>query len=225
MYDNAKPHQTLHRLQSTNPKISFDKRLSSCSVFQTGVTLVELVVFIVIMGVALAGVLKVLEVTSRNSADPLIRKQALSIAESLLLEIQQQPFTFCDPDDANASSATSGVGCATQAQDTDPSGISAISGPFPTSESRYSNTNPYDNVADYGGFTMPNAQCAGICIPGDPTPIADLNAYAASVTITRAGGVLGLNNDVALRIAVSVVGPADTIVTLTGYRVRYAPNI
>jgi MSHA pilin protein MshD len=193
--------------------------------FQAGVTLVELVVFIVIMGVALAGVLKVLEITSRNSADPLIRKQALSIAESLLLEIQQQSFTFCDPEDANASSATSHAGCATQTQDTDPAGTTAMTGPFPNTESRYSNTASYDNVADYGGFTMPNAQCAGICIPGDNTPLAGLNGYSASVTINRAGNVLGLNNDAALRINVSVTGPANTTVTLSGYRVRYAPNI
>lgn len=192
---------------------------------QLGVTLVELVVFIVIMGVALAGVLKVLEITGRNSVDPLIRKQALSIAESLLLEIQQQPFTFCDPDDANAASATSNAGCASQAQDTNPAGATPIVGPLPSTESRYSNTNPFDNVADYGGFTMPNTECAGICTPNDPTPLSGLNAYAASVTITRAGNVFSLSNDAALRISVRVTGPANTDVTLSGYRVRYAPNI
>jgi MSHA pilin protein MshD len=198
---------------------------SRVGITQRGVTLVELVVFIVIMGVALAGVLKVLEITGRNSADPLVRKQALSIAESLLLEIQQQPFTFCDPDDANASSATSTTDCTTQTQDTNPAGAGAITGPFPNSESRYSNIVPFDNVADYGGFTMPNAQCAGICGPDNNTPIAGLNAYAATVTITRDGAALGLSNDAALRISVRVTGPANTVVTLSGYRVRYAPNI
>ncbi|WP_036303067.1 type IV pilus modification PilV family protein [Methylotenera sp. L2L1] len=220
MYD--KPSRPSNGCEETQPSPS--KRFCKAA-FQSGVTLVELVVFIVIMGVALAGVLKVLEITSRNSADPLVRKQALSIAESLLLEIQQQSFTFCDPEDANASTAANHASCATQSQDTNPAGAGAITGPFPNTESRYSNTDPYDNVADYGGFTMPNAQCAGICNPGNNTPLAGLNAYAATVTITRAGGVLGLNNDAALRITVSVTGPANTVVTLTGYRVRYAPNI
>lgn len=206
-------------------KRSMPSAFSRVGITQRGVTLVELVVFIVIMGVALAGVLKVLEITGRNSADPLVRKQALSIAESLLLEIQQQPFTFCDPDDANASSATSTTDCTTQTQDTNPAGAGAITGPFPNSESRYSNIVPFDNVADYGGFTMPNAQCAGICGPDNNTPIAGLNAYAATVTITRDGAALGLSNDAALRISVRVTGPANTVVTLSGYRVRYAPNI
>ena len=214
-----------HQPKSRKVNIASSAIGARAKVIQSGVTLVELVVFIVIMGVALAGVLKVLEVTSRNSADPLIRKQALSIAESLLMEIQQQPFTFCDPEDANASSANSHTDCATQTQDTDPSGSGAMTGPFPNTESRYSNTDPFDNVADYGGFTMPNAQCAGICIPGDTTPLTDLEAYSASVTINRAGSVLGLSNDSVLRINVSVTGPANTLVTLSGYRVRYAPHI
>jgi MSHA pilin protein MshD len=191
---------------------------------QLGVTLVELVVFIVIVSVALAGVLKVLEITNKGSADPLVRKQALTIAESLLSEIEQQPFTYCDPDDVNASTATSTSAC-TNSQD---KGGAALSGSTPSSESRYSNTNPFDNVADYAGFSMPGGGCAGICSPGDATSLTGLTGYAANVTITRAGAVAlfaTLPIDAALKISVRVTGPANTDVTLTGYRVRYAPNI
>ena len=55
---------------------------------QQGLTLVELIVFILIVGVALAGVTSIFIQVSRSSADPLIRKQALSVAESLMEEIQ-----------------------------------------------------------------------------------------------------------------------------------------
>lgn len=191
---------------------------------QIGVTLIELVVFIVIVSVALVGVLKVLDITNRGSVDPLVRKQALSIAESLLLEIEQQPFTFCDPDDANVSTATSAATC-TNSQD---KGGAALTSPSPNSESRYSNTDPFDNVADYGGFTMPGGGCAGICSPGDTTPLSGLTGYAVTVTITRAGATApfaSLALDAVLKISVRVTGPANTDVTLTGYRVRYAPNI
>ncbi|MCE9569660.1 MAG: type II secretion system GspH family protein, partial [Rhodocyclales bacterium] len=41
---------------------------------QHGLTLIELIVFIVIVSVALAGVLSVLNLTARSSADPMIRK-------------------------------------------------------------------------------------------------------------------------------------------------------
>ncbi|OYY50757.1 MAG: hypothetical protein B7X95_02730 [Methylophilaceae bacterium 17-44-8] len=190
---------------------------------QSGVSLIELIVFIVIVGAALAGVLKVLEVTNRNSADPLVRKQALSIAESLLLEITQQSFTLCDPDDVNASSATTVADC-TNAQD---KGGGALTAPTPASESRYSSADPFDNVADYGGFVMPGAGCAGICMPGDTTPLAGLNGYSANVSVTRAGGVApfaGLPADAVLKVTINVSGPANTQVALVGYRLRYAPN-
>jgi len=73
---------------------------------QRGLTLVELIVFIVIVSVGLAGVLLVLNTTAAKSADPVVRKQALAIAESLLEEIALMPFTYCDPDDAAAAMAT-----------------------------------------------------------------------------------------------------------------------
>lgn len=189
---------------------------------QLGVTLVELIVFMVIVSVAVVGLLKVLEITNRGSVDPMVTKQALSIAESILSEIEQQPFTYCDPDDANAATATSGSGCTN-----DQNNGGGTLGPMPSTESRYSNTNPFDNVADYNGFTMPSASCAGICIAGDNTPIANLSGYSASVTITRAGNVspFSLSADAVLKIYVQVAGPSNTTVSLTGYRVRYAPNI
>lgn len=198
---------------------------------QLGVTLVELVVFMVIVSVALVGVLKVLDITNRGSADPLIRKQALSIAESLLLEVEQQPFTLCDPDDTNASTAITTADCTGGAASSQDKGGAALSSPSPATESRYSATDPLDNVADYGGLTMPDANCAGICSPGDNTPLTGLSAYAATVTISRAGaaalfgGPTTFTSDAVLKISVRVTGPANTDVTLTGYRFRYAPNI
>lgn len=59
---------------------------------QLGVSLVELIMFIVIVSTALAGILLVMNAVTRSSADPLPRKQALAIAESLLEEIESQDF-------------------------------------------------------------------------------------------------------------------------------------
>ncbi len=70
---------------------------------QLGISLIELIMFIVIVSVALAGILLVLNVTTKSSADPLVHKQALAIAESLLEEVELMPFTYCDPDDVNAA--------------------------------------------------------------------------------------------------------------------------
>jgi MSHA pilin protein MshD len=80
-----------------------------------GLSLIELVIFIVAVSAALTGVLNVFIQATLHSADPLARRQALAIAESLLEEIQLMPFTFCDPDDANAETAGAASGCATPA--------------------------------------------------------------------------------------------------------------
>jgi MSHA pilin protein MshD len=60
------------------------------SLLQRGISLIELIMFIVIISVALAGILLVMNQVTRGSPDPLIRKQALAIAESMLEEIQLQ---------------------------------------------------------------------------------------------------------------------------------------
>lgn len=64
-----------------------------------GVTLVELVVAIVIIGVALAGVLMVFIRNTSASADPMIWHQATAIAEAYLEEALTKNFT--DPDGTN----------------------------------------------------------------------------------------------------------------------------
>ena len=54
---------------------------------QAGVTLIELVLFIVVVGVAVTGILGVMSLTARNGADPQLRKQALAVAQGMLDEI------------------------------------------------------------------------------------------------------------------------------------------
>ncbi len=61
---------------------------------QRGISLIELIMFIVIVGVALAGILLVMNTVTKGSADPVIHKQTLAIAESLLEEIELQDFSL-----------------------------------------------------------------------------------------------------------------------------------
>lgn len=70
---------------------------------QAGVTLVELIIAMVIIGVAVAGLVAAFNTTSKNSADPLVNKQMAAIAESLMDEITLKPF-------AVAVDATTGNG-------------------------------------------------------------------------------------------------------------------
>lgn len=61
--------------------------------WQTGVTLVELILSMVIISVALVGILAVMNLTVAHSADPVVQHQAIAIAESYLEEITLQAYS------------------------------------------------------------------------------------------------------------------------------------
>lgn len=62
-----------------------------CNKRAAGFTLVEMIIAIVIISVGLAGVLTAFNITVKSSADPMIRKQMLSIAEEMMEEILLKP--------------------------------------------------------------------------------------------------------------------------------------
>ena len=183
---------------------------------ETGVTLVELIVFIMIVSIAVVGILGVFRLTTSHSADPLLRKQALAIAESLMEEVQQSYFTYCDPTSSNADTAASTAACTTPEN-------------WGQSSPEPANTRPYDNVNDYvvaAGVATYAFDSGGV--PVDAAGNAFGGPYKATVTIRPAvlNGIgdsgTAADTDV-LRITVTVTYGSDSIV-LDGYRTRYAPN-
>jgi MSHA pilin protein MshD len=191
---------------------------------QRGLSLIELVMFIVIVGVALVAVVQVMNLTSIRSADPLARKQALLVAESLLEEVQLAHFTFCDPNDANAETAeaaTIGVaGCATLVEN-----VGRLAG-----EAR-----PFDNVNDYvtqfgapeAAFNNAAGALADVNLVALPLVgytatlrIAPENLGPAAATIVSGAAPAAME---VLRITVTVNVGRETVV-LDGYRARYAPR-
>ena len=193
---------------------------------QRGISLVELIMFVVIVGVAEAGVLSIFNIATLKSADPAARKQLQAIAEAMLQEVQLMPFTYCDPDDANAATAgaatVGGANCAAT--------VEAI-GPE-AGETRYNAANPFDNVNDYHGFDTSTATPSGVAdLSG--TAIAGLAGYRAQVSVTAQvlgpGGSQVPANDgngrpQSLLIEVTATSPRGETLSLSGYRTRYAPN-
>jgi MSHA pilin protein MshD len=184
-------------------------RLSATRQSTRGLSLIELIVFMTVVSLALAGVLHVFTQSTAISADPLVRRQALAIAHALLEEVELMPFTYCDGNDANVETATSTAGCAGGA---DAIGPEAGEGRFATPQ--------FDHVNDYHGYTM-----SGGIVDITNTAVPGLSAYSASVSVSAAA-----LNDItaasgnALRITVTVTGPGGTSLSLDGYRSRYAPN-
>lgn len=180
-----------------------------------GMTLIELIMFIVVVSVGLAGILSVLTVATRGSADPMVRKHLLAIGEALLEEIQLMPFTFCDPTDDNAATATSATvgagGCASTVEQTGPE----------ASQTRNGSAEPFNNVNDYGVASGPPLTLG--------SPIVDLSntrfapaGYSASIQVVPEA-LNGIGATEVLRIAVTVTRGAESL-TLEGYRTRHSPN-
>ncbi|HMX16842.1 MAG TPA: prepilin-type N-terminal cleavage/methylation domain-containing protein [Rhodocyclaceae bacterium] len=171
---------------------------------QAGVTLIELVVFMVVISVGVAGILSVFQLVVGRSADPLPRKQALAIADGLMEEILAAGFTWCDGADPNLETAASAAGCTT---------AEAI-GP------EAGNARPYDNVNDYNGLTL-------AAVTDLSNTIAGPAGYTASVTVANAtigpaGSTVGGGG--ALLVTVTVSDPFGGSVALQGVRTRYDPN-
>lgn len=71
---------------------------------QRGLTLVELVITIVIIGIAAAALFSAMATITSRSADPMLRQQSLMIAEAYLEEILQQSYVKWTPPTCNSRS-------------------------------------------------------------------------------------------------------------------------
>lgn len=202
---------------------------------QHGLTIIELVLFIVITGVAAAGIMRVLNIGTMASTDPARRKQAMLIAESYMEEVQLARFTFCDPSDDNASTVADAAHCS------QPETIGPETG----------NLRPFDNVNDY--VTATNVAQRSFAVGGVDTDIngRPLGQDASAGTLGNSS-MSGITTTVALdyvpglgpagRVIISDVSSKDAMrvlritirttygtgpndfIELDGYRTRYAPN-
>jgi MSHA pilin protein MshD len=158
---------------------------------QRGMTLIELVIAIVIIGIASAALYTAMASITGRSADPMLRQQSLAIAEAYLEEIALQAFPAaigsCDGVAASADRATFDDVC------------------------------DYDGLNDVG-VRDPEGD---LVAPLDPAnPINPLASYQVSVSVTPQAWN-GLAASDVLYIHVTVRDPAGEDLILGGYRARY----
>lgn len=157
-----------------------------------GMTLVELVIAIVIIGVGVAGVMLAFSTVVKNSADPLVRKQMLAIAEEMMEEITLKPFAVSGTAPVNTlKNCSSGTGVAPRSN--------------------------FDDVSDFNGY-----QTTGICnIDGDAITSLSAYNLQVTVTTTNAMDGVVIATGRVKKITVTVTHGSDTL-TLVGWRVNYA---
>lgn len=196
---------------------------------QRGVTLIELIMFIMIVGVALTAIISVMNLTTQRSADPVRRKQALMLAEAYLEEVEQAKFSFCDVFDANAG----------EENPADPN-VANCAGAPENWGAEVNNARPFDNVNDYVAAPNTAVQTFGAngnLTDANGTALA-LSGFEVSVTIApatlgdgTAANTIGVAstatnapaNTEVLRITVTVNYDGQSL-SLDGFRTRYAPN-
>ncbi|HJV84116.1 MAG TPA: prepilin-type N-terminal cleavage/methylation domain-containing protein [Noviherbaspirillum sp.] len=155
--------------------MSISRRLLPMRMHQSGMTLLELVMAIVILGVGIAGVMTAFATMVRNSADPLVHKQMLSIAEQMLEEISLQPFAPAAPAQVNTT------------------------GPCPSRES-FNDILDYDNLKTTGGF----CDSTGTPLPQLSAYNVEVHVnQAASLTTLSGTGNLGGGKTYQIKVTVT----------------------
>ena len=110
---------------------------------QSGISLIELIMFIVIVLIAITGTMLGMNEITMHSADTLVRKQALTAAESLLEEIESRTFAVVPVSSITQASQASRATTSPNVMDYNnfsTTGIYAIDGTLVTGLSGYSLT-------------------------------------------------------------------------------------
>lgn len=161
-----------------------------------GATLVELVVSIAIIGIAVAGVLQVMALTTMHSADPMVREQAQLIAEAYMEEIILKKFV--DP--------TVGTVCPAA----------------PALRTNYDNVCDYNGLNNVGARNQFDTAIVGL--EAYTVTVTVTSAGVTLDSISNASSPLPGGFIRVLRVDVNVTGPGGTSIPLTGYRTDYDCN-
>ncbi len=161
-----------------------------------GATLVELVITIMVVSVALAGVLAVININARTSADPMVEHQSIAIAEAYLEEILTKEFT--DPDGSEVGE----------------------------NRASFDDVSDYHNLANNGCIaTTAACPALGSCAcDQNGNPIDGLQGYTVNVqvmSVDLVGTAVTISAANVRRVQVTVTPPLGEPVVIGGYRTNY----
>lgn len=176
---------------------------------QQGVTLIELIIAIVVLGIAAVGILTALGRNTVLNVDPMLRAQSLALAQSFMDEVSSKPFYAPSEDprfDANAGAD-----------------------PCPGADlSSLSSREELDHVCAYAGYNAAQHE-DGLTAP-DGAPVVGLSGYNVRVEVTSNAAETfsapfdGLAPDCMLRVEVIASAPAGADTRLVSYRSSLLPE-
>ena len=159
---------------------------------QRGATLIELVMSIVIISLAIAGVTSAFALLAGRSADPLDQTRAVALAQLYMDEILAKAFDHNTP----------------------PGGVPPYSGPCTIGPEPGETRATYNDVDDYDAIDNE--------VPSTPLgPLAGYDGFRVSINVSCAGGDLGLPAAEAKRIELTVDTPGGQAFAFAAYRVNF----
>ena len=193
-----------------------------------GVTLIEMVIFIAIVSVALAGTLVAFINTGKHSADPLIKIRTIELGQSFLEEILLKKYDENSPVAGGCVDYTSGR-CS--------SGTNGETTLQADSETRltFDDVDDYHNLEYCGDNTAAgDSSCTGSCsslLNESGIDIADKYiGYSVCVQVSFAGNELNsvspgtgltVSTNDAKRIDVIITDPLNSSMTFTTYKLNF----
>lgn len=162
-------------------------------ILQNGATLVELIMTIVIISVAIAGVVGAFALITGRSADPLNQTRAIELAQLYMDEIITRKY------DHNAPQG----------------GVPRYSGPCNISaEEGAGNRGQFNDVDDYHGLVnSPPADAQG--------PLDGYNGFSVEVNVSCDAGGVDLPSGQAKRIDLTITAPGDQAFSFTAYKANF----
>lgn len=162
------------------------------SVNQQGATLVELVMTIVIISIAIAGVVGAFALIAGRSADPLNQTRAVALAQLYMDEILAKSFAERSPVGGGPVSAAN-ADCSSL-------------GPNGETRRTFNDVDDYHNLADN---TPENSE---------EEPLPGYGSFRISISVTCAGTDVGLASHEAKRIDITITDPSSNAYLFSAYR-------
>ena len=201
-----------------------------------GFSLIEVIIFILVLGIALSSIISVYIFTTRHSADSMLSLKTIALSQGLMDEILSKAYDENTPPGGGCVDGYASTLCtsATTAQ-------ALVSGNFGTNagESRTS----FDDIDDYhdlaycgAGVTTPDASCSAACTTladESGTDIStDYAGYSVCIRVsfagnemnsvtTTSGSSVAVNTNDAKRIDLILRDPLNARMTFTAYKANF----
>ncbi len=198
----------------------------------TGVTLIEMVIFIVIVGIAVTAIMTVYINAGRSSADPLVRIRAIELGQAVLEEIMLKAYDDSTPLGGGCVQFSSGSRCASGPSATAQS--AAGFGSDGESRATFNDVDDYHDLAYCGdNVSAADSACSSACQPllddaGNDIS-ADYAGFAVCIRVSFAGSEVNNTSPADVSVPDNDAKRIDVIVTdhlnsrylLSAYRLNF----